>query len=68
MVIIVCRHAPLGEIRRINCLPPISQNADAISTQRYTLPASETSISSFPSARAARLWATMNTYSVGQGK
>ncbi|KAM8938265.1 protein eyes shut homolog [Lycaon pictus] len=53
---------------RITHLPPISQRTDVISTQTHTVPASDTSISSFPSARATRLWTIMNTYPIDPGK
>ncbi|EFB21174.1 hypothetical protein PANDA_015051, partial [Ailuropoda melanoleuca] len=49
------------EIGSITRLPPTSQRTDVISTQTYTVPASDTSISSFPSARATRLWTIMTT-------
>ncbi|XP_025274936.3 protein eyes shut homolog [Canis lupus dingo] len=52
---------------RITHLPPISQRTDVISTQTHTVPASDTSISSFPSARATRLWTIMNTYPIDPG-
>uniref|UniRef100_A0ABI7X4T3 Eyes shut homolog n=1 Tax=Felis catus TaxID=9685 RepID=A0ABI7X4T3_FELCA len=50
-----------AEISRITCLPLVSQRTDVISTQTYTVSASDTPISSFPSARATRLWTIMNT-------
>ncbi|XP_039078571.1 protein eyes shut homolog, partial [Hyaena hyaena] len=40
---------------------------DAISTRTYTVPASDTSISSFPSPRATRLWTIMTSYPADPG-
>ncbi|XP_021531834.2 LOW QUALITY PROTEIN: protein eyes shut homolog [Aotus nancymaae] len=55
------------EIRRISCLPPIFQRTDAIFTQTYTVPPSETLVSSFPSVKATGISTIMGTYPVDQG-
>ncbi|XP_055247292.1 protein eyes shut homolog [Gorilla gorilla gorilla] len=55
------------EIRRITCLTPIFQRTDPISTQTYTVPPSGTLVSSFPSIKATRIPAIMDTYPVDQG-
>uniref|UniRef100_F6SBC5 Eyes shut homolog n=1 Tax=Callithrix jacchus TaxID=9483 RepID=F6SBC5_CALJA len=55
------------EIRRISCLPPVFQRTDAIVTQIYAVPPSETLVSSFPSVKATRISTRMDTYPVDQG-
>lgn len=55
-------------IGSITCVPPISQRTDVISTQTYTVPASDTSASGFPSARAKGLGTIMATDPVDPGK
>ncbi|KAM9665229.1 protein eyes shut homolog [Trichechus inunguis] len=54
------------EINRVTCVIPISQR-EGISTETYTAPPSETTVSILESARATRLWTLVNTYPVDQG-